>query len=566
MNLAGRLLFSVLITWYGAIAAPTAERVFLHGAIYTVDAARSWAEAIAIANGKILFVGSDQSAKAFIGPATTVVDLKGRMVLPAFHDSHVHTILGGQQKSICELQDAKTSKQAIQMVRICAGKAPGTGWLKGAGWELPLFTAANPRKELLDEFFINRPIFLKAADGHSAWVNSKALKIAGITKNTPDPPRGRIERDSATGEPSGTLRETAVALVSSKMPRPSAEDLAGFLRRGLEELNGFGIVSFQDPNLDEDYCNAYLKADREAWLSARVVGALRASPLRGLEQVEDLVSMRARFSGKRFKPTAAKIFADGVLESGTAAVLEPYLDRLAGQSGNLNYTPEQLNPLVLALEQADFQIHVHAIGDRAVRVTLDAFEEAQTAIGERDLRPQIAHLEMIEATDIPRFRKLHVSAGFQPLWAQADSYIRELTWPILGPARSLGLYPIGSIARTGAIIAAGSDWNVSSPNPLQGMQVGVTRRGIDAESGPAWLPNEQVDLATMIAAYTIHGAWNNHEENMSGSLEKGKSADLVVLSNNLFDVPPSHISKTRVLLTMLEGTVIWHDPSFSPDR
>jgi predicted amidohydrolase YtcJ len=291
------------------------------------------------------------------------------------------------------------------------------------------------------------------------------------------------------------------------------------------------------------------------------VAATKIDPDKAESQIPELLKRRPSYKTPRLNVTAAKIFADGVLESHTSLLLEPYVDQ-PGNKGPANYTPEKLTKLITALDRANFQVHVHAIGDGAVRMTLDAFEAAQKSNGRNDLRHHIAHLELISPTDIPRFAKLGVAANFQPLWAYADSYITDLTEPIIGPERSRWLYPIGSVVRTGAIVVGGSDWSVTSLNPLEAIQIGVTRYGLNDTKRVSWLPNERADLATMIAAYTINGAYLAHREKQTGSIEVGKAADLVVLSDNLFAIPEYSIHKAKVLLTLLDGKEIFRHSHF----
>jgi predicted amidohydrolase YtcJ len=537
-------------------AAEPADRVFLSAAAYTVDAARSWAQAVAVRGDRIVYVGTDDGARAFIGPATRVEDLSGRLLLPAFHDSHVHPLTSGVELAKCDLNSAANADEVIRRVRDYASAHPHSAWIEGGGWDLPLFPAANPGKRALDSLVPDRPAILWAADGHSAWVNSRALALAGITAATPDPPRGRIERDPATGEPSGTLREEAADLVGDLVPEPSDDERRAGLARAVEILHGFGIVSIQEAHAGESDLRIYRDLDRRGALGLRVVAALGTDAARGAEQVADLERLRAADWGPHVRASAAKIFADGVIESGTAALLEPYLPPLHGR-GELNFGAERLTDLVTALDKAGFQIHVHAIGDRAIRSALDALGAARARNAVRDWRPILAHIQLFDPTDIPRFRELGAIADFQPLWAFPDPYIRELTEPILGPARSRWLYPIASVARSGAALAAGSDWSVSSPNPLLGMQVAITRCDPDAAACSPWIPEERVDLATMLAAYTIGGAYANFEERESGSIEVGKKADLVVLDRNLFAIPPQEIGRTRVLATYFEGAEVF---------
>ncbi|HJS74526.1 MAG TPA: amidohydrolase, partial [Vicinamibacteria bacterium] len=421
---------------------------------------------------------------------------------------------------------------------------------------------ANPNRLDLDRLSPDQPAYLSSADGHSAWVNSRALDIAGIDATTPDPPNGRIERDSRSGEPTGTLRESAAALVSKHLPALDLEDYAEGLARALRMANGFGITSLIEASADERTLEAYAALARTQELTARVRISLIVDESRDEGQVDGLVAMRDRYQAAGLRADAAKIFADGVIESGTAALLEPYID--VPSRGELNFAPEILDRIVARLDKEGFQIHFHAIGDRAIRASLDAFEKAQAANGPRDSRHHIAHIELFDPDDIPRFAKLGVVANFQPLWAFADTYITDLTEPQLGPERSRWLYPIGSLAKSGAILAAGSDWSVSSMNPLDGIQVAVTRRDISAPEGPAWIPEELVDIDTILAAYTRGGAYLQHQENETGSLEVGKSADLLVLEENLFEIPKTEIHGVKVLLTLLEGKEIFRDPAFPP--
>jgi predicted amidohydrolase YtcJ len=537
-------------------ATPAADLVLRHGAVYTMDAQRSWAEAVAVRGGRIVYVGSDGGIQAFIGPGTEVVDLAGRMVLPGFHDSHAHPISGGESLAECDLSDSTTMLGIAAMIHSCAVSHPDRPWVRGRGWPLPVFPGANPHKELLDSLVPDRPAYMRAADGHSAWANSRALALAGITRETPDPPDGRIERDPRTGEPSGTLREGATDLISRLLPDRTEAERRAALRLSLRLANRYGITSVYDASVDTTDLLTYQAMIVEDSLTARVVAALEVHPTAGPAQVANLERLRERFKSARLRPVAAKIFADGVLESGTAALLEPYLGRPADR-GHADYSPDSLKAIAIALDRAGFQIHVHAIGDRAIRMTLDALEAVRAANGPRDARPIMAHIELIEPQDIPRFRQLGVIADFQPLWAYADDYITRLTEPQLGPARSRWLYPIGSLARNGAVIAGGSDWPVSSLNPLDAIQVAITRRSPQAGAGPAWIPEEVVDLPTILAAYTINGAYAFGQETETGSLEAGKAADLIVLDRNLFEIPAEQIHGVRVVRTMLEGKTVW---------
>ncbi len=543
---------------------PPADLVIRNGRIYTLDEARTWAEAIAIDEGQIVYIGANAGVDPFAGQGTRFIDLEGRMVLPGFHDSHVHPVSGGVELGQCDLNGLATREGLFAAIEECAAGTPDEEWLVGGGWDLPLFPGANPDRTELDRLSPDQPAYLSSADGHSAWVNSRALDIAGIDARTPDPPNGRIERDPKTGDPSGTLRESASALVSKHLPPLGADDYVEGLKRALRMANGFGITSLIEASAGEHTLEAYATLARTGELTARVRASLTVDESRDESQVPDLVQMRARYQALGIRADAAKIFADGVIESGTAALLEPYID--LPHRGELNFTPEVLERLVTRLDKEGFQVHIHAIGDRAIRASLDAFEKARGANGPGDSRHHIAHIELFHPDDIPRFQELGVVANFQPLWAFADSYITDLTEPQLGPERSRWLYPLRSVAESGAVLAGGSDWSVSSMNPLHGIQVAVTRRDINAPEGPPWIPEERVDLDTILAAYTRGGAYLQHEEALTGSLEVGKRGDLVVLEKNLFEVPEIEIHRVKVLLTLLDGKEVFRDSSFLPTR
>ncbi len=540
---------------------PPADLILTNAAVYTLDPAQPWAEAVAVSADKIVYAGTARGAGRFRGPATRTLDLRGRMVLPAFQDSHIHLIEGGIESRLCILAGLETPEAVYAAIKDYAARNPGQSWITGGRWDLPVFPAANPRKEDLDRIVPDRPVCLFAADGHSAWVNSRALKIAGVTAKTPDPAGGRIERDPKTGEPTGTLRESASGLVSRHIPEPTAADVVQGLRAGLEMTRRLGITSIIEASVERSELDAFAALDRSGEMGLRVLASLYVDTDKGPAEVPRLEKLRAEYRGARLKATTAKIFADGVVEAHTAALLEPYLDR-PGDRGLPLLEPEAFDRLAVALDAAGFQIHVHAIGDRAIRMTLDAFQAAEKANGPKDLRHHIAHLELIDPADIPRFKALGAVANFQPLWAYADPYITKLTLPILGPARSRWLYPIASVLRTGAVVAGGSDWPVSSANPLEAIQVAVTRRGPADPPGPAWIPEETADLASMIAAYTANGAYLSHEEGVRGSIAAGRLADLVVLDRNLFKIAASEIHAARVLLTLFGGKEIFRDAAF----
>jgi predicted amidohydrolase YtcJ len=542
----------------GRTSSPNDATLVVRGArIYTVDPMRPWAQAVAAREGRIVAIGSNADVESFIGPSTRVLDLADRLVLPGFVDTHVHPVSSGVEMGECHLSDVDSIAELRRRVTECGAKAgPGT-WVRGGGYVITLFPGGNPSRHLLDSLVGDRPAFLASSDGHSAWVSSRALAMAGVTARTRDPLNGRIERE-VDGSPSGSLWESAMALVGDQLPPHSDDELSKGLVRALALAARYGITTLHEASAREATLRSYARADSSGTLSARVVVSLLVDVDKGVEQVPALVALRQRYGRGLVRPVAAKIFADGVIEGQTAALLAPYVDR-AGYRGELNLPTGRLDSLVQALDSAGFKVHVHAIGDRAIRVSLDAFERQKARDGGAGPRHIMAHLQLFDPADVGRFAQLGVVASFQPLWAYRDAYITDLTEPRLGPERSRHMYPIASIVKSGAIVAAGSDWSVTSLNPLEAMEVAVTRRALGDSTGPSWLPDERVELATIVKAYTLGGAMASDEESRVGSIEVGKSADLVVLSEDIFAVPPHRIHRAKVLLTLLQGREVFRD-------
>ncbi|MEE9229311.1 MAG: amidohydrolase [Acidobacteriota bacterium] len=533
-----------------------ADLVLRGGAIYTVDAKRSWARAIAVRNGKITYVGSDEGVKSHIGSGTKVINLEDRMVLPGFQDIHIHPIYGGLQALSCDLSALETQEQYVEAVAAYAAKHPDKPWILGGGWSMSAFQPGGiTDRQLLDAVVPDRPVLLTSADGHTSWVNSKALEIAGITRDTPDPAGGRIDRDPATGEAIGSLQEFAGDLVREHAPPYTLEATVKGLKYALDMVNRYGITAFQDAGVDMEGLqglDAYRQLDESGELTARVVASLWWDKSTGEEQVSALLEKRERYTKGRLSATTVKIMQDGVMENQTAALLEPYVGK-PGVTGFPMVDPQKLKQYVTRLDDEGFQIHFHAIGDAAIRQSLDAIEAARKKNGNRGNRHHISHIQLFHPADIPRFRELDVVANFQPLWALADEYITDMTIPFLGPERSRWLYPIGSLVASGAVVAFGSDWSVSTANPLEEIEVALTRMGPNGETKEPLLPEERIDLPTALAAFTINAAYVNSLEKETGSIEVGKFADLIVLDRNLFTIEPSEISESKVLLTLLEG-------------
>ncbi|MEW2403651.1 amidohydrolase [Streptomyces sp. NPDC046862] len=544
-----------------------ADLVLTGGHVHTVDAARSRATAVAVHGGQITAVGHDE-VHALIGPRTEVVDLAGKLLLPGFQDAHVHPQGAGLELGLCHLADTVDPAEYLRRIAAYADENPDAEWITGGGWSLEAFPGGAPTAAALDAIVPDRPVFLPNRDHHGAWVNTRALQRAGIDARTPDPVDGRIERD-ADGNPTGMLQEGAVHLVGRLVPDPTpAEQLAGLLR-AQAVLHSHGVTAWQDAIVGAyanmaDPAPTYQAALDQGLLTARVAAALWWDRERGAEQIPELVARREELSRGRFRAGTVKIMQDGIAENHTAAMLDPYLTGCgcASDTSGISFVdPGDLKKYVTELDVLGFQVHFHALGDRAVREALDAVEAARAAGGHRDTRHHLAHLQVVHPTDIPRFRTLGATANLQMLWAAHEPQMDELTLPFLGPERGARQYPFGDLLRAGATLAAGSDWPVSSPDPLQAIHVAVNRVSPDAPEGtPEFLPGQRLDLGAAIAAYTAGSAYVNHLDDITGSITVGRAADLVVLDRDPFAGPPEEIAATRVLETFVEGVRVHAAP------
>jgi predicted amidohydrolase YtcJ len=539
-----------------------ADLLIVGAPVYTADPARPWADAVAVRAGRVAAAGPERDLAELRGPSTRVLRLDGGLVLPGFQDAHVHTAAGGLELAQCDLHEVEPAAYAATVARYAADH-PGDPWVLGGGWVMDAFGTGGPHRSALDAVVADRPVLLESTDGHSAWVNGLALELAGITRATPDPPRGRIERD-ASGEPTGALHEAAKALVGDLAPEPGQAEWEAAIERGQAHLHRLGITAWQDAAVEPDMLAAYRSLAERGRLTGRAVAALRWEVEAGGAQLADLVERRRTGTVGRLRASAVKIFSDGVFENRTAAMLEPYLDADGRPTGNLGIAmlaADELARVVTALDAEAFDVHVHAIGDRAVRDTLDAFQAAAAANGRRDARHQIAHLQFVHPDDRPRFRRLGVVANAQPFWSCLDGYMRELTLPFLEPERAGWQYPWASLRRAGAVLAFGSDWTVSTANPLREIEVAVRRVDPGDPDGEPFLPDERVDLPAAIDAFTSGSAYALRLEAETGSVTPGKLADLAVLDRDPFDPAAGPIAGARVLATLVEGEPVHADPS-----
>ncbi|WP_086823635.1 amidohydrolase [Streptomyces sp. NRRL B-24572] len=539
----------------------TADLVFTRGPVFTADPARTRATSLAVVGERIAAVGHDE-VRDLIGPSTEVVDLEGKLLLPGFQDAHIHAVGGGKELAECDLTGTVGVAEYLERIREYADAHPEKAWITGGGWSMESFEGGLPTRQLLDSVVPDRPVLLSNRDHHGAWANSRALELAGLTATTPDPADGRIERE-ADGTPSGTLQEGAIGLVGRLVPEATAgERLAGLLR-AQKLLHSLGITAWQDALLGSfggmaDPSEAYMAAALDGSLTARVTGALWWDRERGAEQIPELVARREKLSAGRFRAGSVKIMQDGIAENFTAAMTTPYLDGCGCATANSGLSfvdPEALRGYVTELDALDFQVHFHALGDRAVREALDALEAAIAANGRRGNRHHLAHLQVVHPDDLSRFAALGAIANIQPLWAAHEPQMDELTIPFLGAERAAWQYPFGDLVRAGATLAAGSDWPVSSPDPIEGIHVAVNRRDPEATDDRVFYAEQRLDLTTALAAYTAGTAHVNGLDD-TGSLRPGHLADLVVLDRDILTGPPEEIAEARVERTYVGGQLV----------
>ena len=536
-----------------------ADLILTNGVLHTVDAARSVHQAVAVADGRVAAVGTAQEIAELAGPATRVVDVEGGMVLPAFQDAHCHLAAAGYTRTLCDLHESTGAESHLQRIRAYAEANPGRPWIVGGGWQSNDFPGGIATCDLLDAVVPDRPVVLTTSDVHGAWANTRALELAGITAATPDPPGGRIERDEH-GEPVGMLQEQAMHLVLDLVPQPDAAEREAGLRSAQDYYLSLGITACQDALVRPEWQETYEQLARSGELTLHVRGNLAWEPARGDEQLDELVERRHSGTTGRLSCGNVKFFHDGVVENRTAAMLDSYLDESGQPTGELGIDQYPLADLARHVQRCDaaaFSIHIHALGDRAVRESLDVLAAAAETNGRRDARHQLAHVQFCHPDDIGRFHELGVIANVTPLWARREAYITELTLPFVSPAAAGTLYPFGSILRAGGTLAFGSDWSVSTPDPLHQLATAVARCDPETANDEPLLPEERLDLGTAIAAHTIGAAYASFLDRETGSIEAGKLADLVVLDRDLFTLRPSGYLDARVLLTLAAGEIAY---------
>ena len=541
---------------------PAADLVLTGGTVLTMDAARSSAEAVAVRAGRIVAVGAAADIDRLRGPRTRRIELAGRTLVPSFQDAHVHPAMAGIGLTRCPLHDLPPDAGVyLETIRAYASAHPDRPWVIGDGWYMSAFAGGTPTRQDLDRAVPDRPAFFVNRDGHGAWVNSRALALARIDRDTTDPVSGRIERESG-GDPSGTLHEGAMEIVRRILPPTTVEDLAAGLELAQAYLHRLGISAWQDAWVEAEDLAAYRLIAERGTLTGRAIACHWWNRELGGEQIDDFVERRRTGNIGRLRSTTVKIMADGVAENYTAAMLEPYLDAGGRSTGNRGISfvdPELLKQHVTRLDGLGFQVHLHALGDRAVREALDAIEAARAANGASDGRHHLAHLQVVDPADYPRFAQLGVGANIQPYWACNDDQMIELTMPFLPAERRDLQYPFHSLEAAGARLVGGSDWSVSTPNVMAEVEVAVNRISPERRDAPPFLPAEALDLMTALATFTNGSAWANHLDAETGSIEPGKLADLAVLDRDITREEIRTIGDTRVLLTLIEGAAVHED-------
>ncbi len=544
---------------------PPADLILTGGKVWTADASCPVAQAVAVRDGKIVFVGTDKDAARWKGKKTQVVPLRGRLVTPGFEDAHMHVMSGARNLDRIDLTD-ETALPAIQeRIRRFAKANPASPWVLGRGWVYGSFPGGLPTREQLDAVVPDRPAYMDCYDGHTGWANSRALVLAGITRDTKDPQNGTIVRDPKTGEPTGALKEAAGGLVKDLLPEPDPERHYALLLQALELLNRTGITAVQDAGWTSEEVARYLplleRARAAGKLTVRVRLTFDVSPDDPATGVAEAVRLRDRTQGGAIVFGGMKGYVDGVIESHTAAMLTPYSDDPALGRGMPRWGPAVLDRAVAAADKAGLQVWLHAIGDRGIRMALDAYAGAAAQNGARDRRHRVEHVEAVDAADVPRFAALGAVASMQPLHANPDQNNEEVWERNVGPERARRGFAWRLIEQAGGRIAFGSDWPVVTPDVFRGLYCAVARKTREGTPAGGWMPQSAVSVESALRHYTIDAAWAGFGEKERGSLSVGKRADLVVLSRDILAEPPEEILRTRALFTLLDGKPVWRDPS-----
>ena len=533
------------------------DLIVYNGALFT-GAGQPIAEALAIRNNEILRVGTNRDIKRLAGRTTQVVDAHGGTVVPGFIDAHVHFVGGGLGMDRVNLLDAETLPAIEETIRAFAKAHPDRPWVLGRGWYYSPFPGGLPTRQQLDALVPDRPAYMICYDGHTAWANSRALALAGITAKTPDPPGGVIVKDPRTGEPTGVLKEAAKELMATVVPQPTRDDRLRAIRKAVGEANRLGVTSVHEAGTSAGALEQFEEVRKAGDLNVRVYAALSVIEKMTPADADAFDALRTKYAANpRLKVGAIKIMADGVIEAHTAAMLTPYSNKPT--AGPADYTPEELQRIVTMMDARGWQVMTHAIGDRAVRMTLDAYEKAAQAnpAPPRGRRHRVEHAETIDPADIPRFARLNALVSYMPFHANPSPAQLDVWSANIGPERAARGWICRTLQQARAPMVFGSDWPVVSFDPRLEINMAVTRRTPEGAPPEGWLPNERITLESAIEAMTSAGACASFDEKKKGRLAPGMLADIVILSKNVFAQPPARFLDAVVDTTIFDGKVVY---------
>lgn len=541
-------------------SADAVDLVVLNGRIFTGNEQQPFAEAMAVRKNKIVAIGTTAEIKAMIGTSTKQYQLNGKLVIPGFNDAHIHFLSGSMGLSTVDLNQSKTAAEAVAEIAKFAKANPTAKWITGLGWQYTIFPGGMPTKEMLDAVISDRPVYIRAYDGHSAWVNSKALQLAGITKETVYTGFGSIVKNPS-GEPTGALTEGAMQLVAKFVPAPTREEKLAAIKRGLQYAASLGITSVQNASGSLDEFGLYNELYTKGELTLRYAAAFSANKNTKPNDIAQYVQLKNQFKGNRMLTAdAIKFMLDGVIESHTAVMMDDYSD--AGEDGKTKNGTfalpiETYRSLVSAFDKAGFRIYTHAIGDRSVHEALNAYEAAQKQNNSTGTRHRVEHIEQCKPEDVQRFLQLHVLPSMQPI--HADPATVAVWAKAVGEQRLPFSFAWQSMLQSNATLVFGSDWPACIDlNPIHGLHVAVNRQTTDGLPAGGWIPQQRIGMKEALLAYTVAGAYSSFEETDKGKLQPGYLADFVVLSQDIFTIPPALIYKTNVLLTVVDGKEVFH--------
>jgi len=530
------------------------DLIIVNAVVHTMDPNQPTAEALAIYGNRIMAVGSTKDIRKLAGSNTRTIDAKKRLVLPGFNDSHTHFLSGGFQLSSVDLRDANSQKEFAERIRTFAAKLPAGSWIKGGDWDHERWPDAKlPTKELIDSFTPETPVFVNRLDGHMALANSLALRLAGVTRQTLDPPGGVIVRDPKTGEPTGILKDAAQGFVWKVISPSSFDEKLAAARAATNYAAGLGVTSVQDMSAGADVGVYQTLLDRGE-LKTRIYAV---APLPAWERLAR-TGVRAHFGSEMLRVGGLKGFADGSLGSTTALFYEPYRDEpsTSGIAGDEMYPEGAMLDRVRAADKAGLQTMIHAIGDRANDLILTIFEQVERENGDRDRRFRIEHAQHLRPQDIPRFARDRVIASMQPYHAIDDGRWAEKR---IGKERAKTTYAFRSLLDSGATLAFGTDWTVAPLNPVLTVYAAVTRRTLDGKNSKGWVPDQKISVEEAVRAYTLGSAYAEFQESVKGSITVGKLADLVLLSRDIFKIDPKDIENVKVVMTLVDGRVVYEE-------